>query len=213
MTLGGHFWPGLGHGATGTVIINPATGVLARYYHRYARFLASHGFDVLTYDYRGIGASRPDHLKRCGYRWRDWGELDFDAAIRFAREPRTTGPLIVVGHSVGGLLPGLAEAAPLIDRILTVGAQYAWWGDYAPHQRLSLLLKWHLAMPDATAFCGYFPAAGWAGWRICPPVSPMSGVFAAPTSRAQSSAWRTEGCPCADGGGDGADPCRRGLGR
>ncbi len=138
-------------------------GVPARYYHRYARFLASYGFDVLTYDYRGIGASRPDRLERCGYRWRDWGELDFDAAIRFARERRTSGPLIVVGHSVGGFLPGLAEAAPLIDRMLTVGAQYAWWGDYAPRQRLALFLKWHLAMPATTAFCGYFPGRrlGW----------------------------------------------------
>jgi predicted alpha/beta hydrolase len=55
--LGGHLWrmPG-GCGAAGTVIVNPATGVLARYYHRYARFLATHGFNVLTYDYRGMGA-------------------------------------------------------------------------------------------------------------------------------------------------------------
>lgn len=161
--LGGHLWRGLDGGVAGTVIINPATGVLARYYHRYARFLAGHGFDVLTYDYRGIGASRPEHLRRCAYRWRDWGELDFDAAIRFTQERHTAGPLLIVGHSVGGFLPGLAETAPLIDRMLTVGAQYAWWGDYAPRQRLGLFLKWHLAMPAATALCGYFPGRrlGW----------------------------------------------------
>jgi predicted alpha/beta hydrolase len=161
--LGGHLWRALNGNVAGTVIINPATGVLARYYHRYARFLASHGFDILTYDYRGIGASRPENLRRCGYRWRDWGELDFDAAVRFAQKRQTVGPLLVVGHSVGGFLPGLAETAPLIDRMLTVGAQYAWWGDYAPRQRLGLFLKWHLAMPAATAFCGYFPGRrlGW----------------------------------------------------
>lgn len=161
--LGGHLWRALDGGVAGTVIINPATGVLARYYHRYARFLVRHGFDVLTYDYRGIGASRPESLRRCGYRWRDWGELDFDAAVRFTQERQTAGPLLVVGHSVGGFLPGLAETAPLIDRMLTVGAQYAWWGDYAPRQRLSLFLKWHLAMPAATALYGYFPGRrlGW----------------------------------------------------
>jgi predicted alpha/beta hydrolase len=69
----------------------------------------------------------------------------------------------VVGHSIGGFLPGLAESAPLIDRMLTVGAQYAWWWDYAPRQRLGLFLKWHIAMPAATALCGYFPGRklGW----------------------------------------------------
>ncbi|MDE2516850.1 MAG: alpha/beta fold hydrolase [Rhodospirillales bacterium] len=161
--LGGHLWPGLDGGAAGTVIINPATGVPARYYHRYARFLARHGFDVITYDYRGVGASRPTSLRRCGYRWRDWGALDVDAVIRFTQKIPMAGPLLVVGHSVGGFLPGLAETAPLIDRMLTVGAQYAWWGDYAPRQRLRLFLKWHLAMPAVTAFCGYFPGRrlGW----------------------------------------------------
>ncbi|WP_229729352.1 alpha/beta hydrolase family protein [Agaricicola taiwanensis] len=145
------------------MIINPATGVLASYYHRYARFLAHHGFDVLTYDYRGIGLSRPERLRGCGYRWRDWGEQDFDAALRYMREHRPHAPLTVVGHSVGGFLPGLAGSAPLIDRMLTVGAQYAWWRDYAPHRRLALFLKWHVAMPAATACLGYFPGRrlGW----------------------------------------------------
>ncbi len=59
MPLAGHLWRASNGDPIGAVIVNPATGVLARYYHRYARFLAGHGFDVLTYDYRGIGLSRP----------------------------------------------------------------------------------------------------------------------------------------------------------
>jgi predicted alpha/beta hydrolase len=161
--LGGHLWPASGDGPAHAVVINNATGVLARYYHRYARFLAGHGFDVLTYDYRGIGQSRPDRLVRCGYRWRDWGERDFAAALRFMDERKRGGSLIVVGHSIGGFLPGLADNAPAIDRMLTVGAQYAWWGDYASGRRLRLFLKWHVAMPALTAACGYFPGRrlGW----------------------------------------------------
>lgn len=161
--LGGHWWPGSEGAGAGTIIVNPATGVLARYYHRYARFLAGQGFDVLTYDYRGIGASRPERLRGCGYRWRDWGERDFGAALRLAHERRPDGPLLVVGHSVGGFLPGLAENAGLIDRMLTVGAQHAWWPDYARNKRLSLFLKWHVAMPALTALHGYFPGRrlGW----------------------------------------------------
>jgi predicted alpha/beta hydrolase len=160
--LGGHLWRASGK-AVGSLIVNPATGVLARYYHRYARTLARHGFDVLTYDYRGIGLSRPKTLKGCGYRWRHWGERDFEAAVRFMRERNSDLPLMVVGHSIGGFLPGLAQNATAIDRMLTVGAQYAWWGDYAPDRRWSLVLKWHVAMPAITVACGYFPGRrlGW----------------------------------------------------
>lgn len=163
VVLGGHFWPGRRRGDAGAVVVNPATGVLARYYHRYARFLAGHGFDVLTFDYRGIGASRPASLRGCRYRWRDWGEKDVDAALGFMTRQARSGPLMVVGHSIGGFLPGMAENGRLIARMLTVGAQYAWWPDYAPRRRLPLLLKWHVAMPAATALYGYFPGRrlGW----------------------------------------------------
>ncbi|WP_148213067.1 alpha/beta fold hydrolase [Methylocella silvestris] len=163
VTLGGHLWTKAGPGGTGTVIINPATGVLARYYHSYAAFLAGHGFSVLTYDYRGIGQSRPARLRGCGYRWRDWGELDFDAALRFAKARDPDAPLFVVGHSVGGFLPGLSENAPAISRMLTVGAQYAYWRDYERSRRARLFLKWHVIMPAFTALWGYFPGKrlGW----------------------------------------------------
>src|ERR1700733_12310999 len=133
--LHGHFWPSGAGPGSGTVIVNPATGVRADYYHFYARFLAESGFDAITYDYRGIGASRPPRLKGSGIRWRDWGEYDFDAVVRWARKRDASHPLQVIGHSIGGFLPGFAAAAPEIDRMLTVGAQYAYYRDYAPAKR------------------------------------------------------------------------------
>ena len=161
--LGGHLWEGMGNGACGAVVINPATAVLARYYHPYARFLAGHGFTVLTYDYRGIGQSRPATLRGCHVRWADWGEQDFAAALYYLHAHAPDGPRLVAGHSIGGFLPGFARNAPLIDRMLTIGAQYAYWRDYAPARRLRLLFKWHIVMPLLTALCGYFPgkALGW----------------------------------------------------
>lgn len=163
VVLGGHLFRTTMPEPIGMAIVNPATGVLARYYHRYAGFLAEHGFDVLTYDYRGIGQSRPARLRGCGYRWRDWGERDFAAALQFVGGEKRGGRLVVVGHSIGGFLPGLADNAQGIDRMLTVGAQYAWWRDYVAIRRAGLFLKWHVAMPALTAVFGYFPGRrlGW----------------------------------------------------
>ncbi|MCL4065844.1 alpha/beta fold hydrolase [Pseudomonas sp. GX19020] len=160
--LQGHLWHPKAP-AEGLIILNAATGVPARWYHRYAAFLAQNGFRVLTWDYRGVGLSRPPRLRGCGYRWRDWGEKDFHAVLRFMQLSDEAVPLIVIGHSIGGFLPGLACNAGAIDAMLTVGAQYAWAGDYAPRHRLRLWLKWHLVMPVLTGLCGWFPgrALGW----------------------------------------------------
>ncbi len=162
VTIQGHVWASRSTPAA-SVIINPATGVLARYYHFYADFLRRSGFDVLTYDYRGIGLSRPRRLRDCGFSWRDWGVQDFDAALRFMDGRRPGLPIHVVGHSIGGYLPGLSPHAARIDRMLTVGAQYAYWRDYAAGHRARLFLKWHVVMPVLTAVFGYFPGKrlGW----------------------------------------------------
>jgi predicted alpha/beta hydrolase len=160
--LAGHLWTSAA-AERGTVIINPATGVLARYYHRYARFLAGHGFAAITYDYRGIGLSRPSRLRDSGIRWRDWGEQDFASVVGWARARDPHGLLAVVGHSIGGFLPGYAANGPAVDRMLTMGAQFAYWPDYAPRSRLAMLLRWHVLMPALTLATGYFPGRrlGW----------------------------------------------------
>lgn len=159
----GHWWPTAEASSSATVVINPATGVHARYYHRYAAYLAANGFSVLTYDYRGIGLSRPEILKGSTFTWRQWGERDFDAALRHALQEDETGRLLVVGHSIGGFLPGYSPAVGRISAMLSVGGQYGYWGDYLPARRLPLFLKWHVAMPAITLALGHFPGKrlGW----------------------------------------------------
>lgn len=161
--LAGDWWLPVAGEPVATAVINPATGVLARYYHHYARFLARNGFAVLTYDYRGIGQSRPADLRSVAYTWRQWGQQDFDAALRHALERDETGRVLVVGHSIGGFLPGYASMAHRISGLLSVGGQFGYWGDYRLSKRLPMAIKWHMAMPVITAAMGYFPGKrlGW----------------------------------------------------
>jgi predicted alpha/beta hydrolase len=123
------------------VLINPATSVRCRYYSRFAAFPHSHGFDVVTYDYRGIGESRPSRLRGFDAGWIDWGRLDFEAALQYAGETFPGQPIHVVAHSVGGFVIGLAASCHRVSRVFTMGAQYAYWRDcHQPAHRSQLMI-------------------------------------------------------------------------
>ena len=162
--LGGFTWrQALPDTQRPVVIINAATSVHCRHYSRFAAYLFANGFDVITYDYRGIGESRLGSIKGLNASWTDWGALDFEAMLRRAQREFSGQPIDVVGHSFGGCAAGLGESGQVIRRLVTVGAQFAYWRDYAPEQRWRMFGKWHLLMPLLTLLCGYFPGKrlGW----------------------------------------------------
>jgi predicted alpha/beta hydrolase len=162
--LGGFTWRHANQDSTcPVVIINAATSVRCRHYSRFADYLFANGFDVITYDYRGIGESRPESLKRLDASWSDWGALDFEAMLNRAQREFPDQPIDVVGHSFGGCAAGLGASGQVIRRLVTVGAQFAYWRDYAPAHRWRMFGKWHLVMPLLTMIYGYFPGKrlGW----------------------------------------------------
>src|SRR5687768_10537965 len=87
--------------ALGTVIVHGATAVPSGYYRRFAEFLAHHGLRVLTYDYRGIGRSRPEALRGFRASMSDWARLDADAAHRLVAERFPGEGVATIGHSFG----------------------------------------------------------------------------------------------------------------
>lgn len=141
----------------GTVVIASATAVKANYYHRYASFLAHNGFAAITFDYRGIGASRGGPLRGQHIRWYEWGVLDIDAALIWALAHDAGLPVHVVGHSFGGFGVSLAGHAAQLGRILTIGAQHAYWRDLRPRHQAAHWGRAALMLPLIAIF-GYFPA-------------------------------------------------------
>jgi predicted alpha/beta hydrolase len=142
----------------GVVVINAATAVKRRYYERFALYLAHHGFAVVTSDYRGIGESRPAHLRGFTARMRDWGELDQPAIIAHALAWQPNVPLAVIGHSVGGQIFGLLAEPQRVSRVLMVAAQHNYWRLWGPRERYVLWALWTLLMPTAAHLLGYFPS-------------------------------------------------------
>ncbi len=147
--------------AVGAVVIAGATGVRQRYYARFAAYLADHGFAVLTFDYRGIGESRPPTLDGFGGRMRDWGQLDLDAALAFAATRWPQVPRLAVGHSVGGQLLGMASHAQHLHRVVTISSQSGYWRHWPHVTKLGMAAVWFGVFPVVTGLFGRFP--GWLG--------------------------------------------------
>jgi predicted alpha/beta hydrolase len=145
-------------GGDALVLINSATAVLRDYYDAFARHLAGEGFTVLTYDYRGIGGSRPRSLRGFRARMRDWGQLDLAGVLEWIGGHLRPRRLLAVGHSVGGQLVGLAEGNWRVHALLTVAAQSAWWGLWPRPGRYRMILTWYL-IPVLSRLYGYLPGS------------------------------------------------------
>ena len=172
------------------VIINAATSVRCRHYSRFADYLFSHGFDLITYDYRGIGESRIGTLRGFKASWPDWGVPDLAAMLQRAQREFPGQPIDVVGHSFGGCAAGLGASGAVIRRLVTVGAQFAYWRDYEASGRWRMFGKWHVLMPLVTAVFGYFPGKR-LGWLEDTPAgvvrdwsTPTPGYETRPSGRA-----------------------------
>jgi predicted alpha/beta hydrolase len=139
-------------------VLHGGAGIAALRYGRFARFLAEWGVPVLTYDYRGIGLSRPRELRGFQASIEDWAELDSTCAIAWLRERFPNDAVLGISHSIGALMLGGALNAAEQARVVMVGAHTGYYGDYSALYRLPMALAWHAMMPAVTRFFGYFPA-------------------------------------------------------
>ena len=140
------------------VVLHCGAGIAAARYRHFARFLAEWGIPVLTYDYRGIGASRPAQLQGFEVTTSDWVEYDAAGAIAWVREHFPNDNLVGISHSIGALALAAAPNAAEQDCLIFVSPHTAYYGDYRPLYRLPMALFWHGVMPIVTRRVGYFPA-------------------------------------------------------
>lgn len=138
-------------------VVHCGAGIPASRYQRFAAFLAESGISTLTYDYRGIGRSRPASLKGFNATMADWSEYDCAAAIAWLRE-RAAAAIVGIAHSAGAWLVGGAHNAAEQAQLVLIGGHTGYWGDYAVRYRLPMTLLWHGFMPALTRIAGYFPA-------------------------------------------------------
>jgi predicted alpha/beta hydrolase len=157
--LGGRFYAGASHqDARRAIVVNCGAGIAAARYCNFARHLASAGFPVLLYDYRGIGWSRPANLRGLAAGVEDWSQFDSGGAIAWLRERCPDSELLGLAHSVGAMLFGGALNVEQLSGYVFVGPHTGYWGDYRRRYRWPMAALWHGVMPLLTMTMGYFPA-------------------------------------------------------
>ncbi|SEL52652.1 Predicted alpha/beta hydrolase [Roseateles sp. YR242] len=141
--------------ARGRLIVAGATAVPQGFYRRFAAFAAARGYETLTFDYRGLGGSRPAHLKGFRMDLLDWGRLDLAAAVAHMAQPDL--PLYIVGHSYGGHALGVLPNHDKVAGVYVFGTGAGWHGYMPLLERLRVQLMWNLVLPVLTWWKGYCP--------------------------------------------------------
>lgn len=109
------------------VLINSAVAVPRKIYTGFASYLAGRGNVVVTYDYRGIGGSKPASLIGFDASLSKWASHDVTAAVSYMRARWPTLRLNYVGHSFGAQALGLLPNNNHVSRALFVAGQAAYW--------------------------------------------------------------------------------------
>jgi predicted alpha/beta hydrolase len=145
------------------VLIAGALGVHQSFYTSFASWLARRGHLVMSFDVRGMGASRqPKYrhsLKGLDIDMLGWARLDFAAAVQHVALLNGGAQIAVVGHSLGMHHAAMTDAATqaCINRVVSVAAGSGYWKDWVPRARRAAPLMLHLAGPLLTPLLGYFP--------------------------------------------------------
>ncbi|WP_294283341.1 alpha/beta fold hydrolase [uncultured Chryseobacterium sp.] len=140
------------------LLINSATGVKQQLYFSFANYFAQKGFTVITYDYRGIGLSKPVRMKGFKASMRVWGSVDYKALTDYIKIHFGDYKKYVLGHSVGALILGMNKDSNIFDEFVFVGTQNAFIGNLKFRTKIEALLGFGIVQPLTTGLLGYFPA-------------------------------------------------------
>ncbi|MDR3613026.1 MAG: alpha/beta fold hydrolase [Candidatus Obscuribacterales bacterium] len=169
--------------AKGAILICCATAVNQKFYFSFARWLSEQGYNVLTFDYRGLGESLAESTaKDSPARKQEWGELDMTAAFSWLIDKHPDLPKHLIGHSAGGLLFGLMPNYGDIENVVSIGCSTGYAGNIRMPDRLGAWFFLKIYFPLTMKFLGYVPgkklglgedlpkgiARQWADWCTNP---------------------------------------------
>ncbi|WP_297513847.1 alpha/beta fold hydrolase [Flavobacterium sp.] len=139
----------------GVVQMNSGTGIPQKVYSNLAIYLTQSGYVTVTYDYRGIGNSKPKSLKGFEAKIEDWGILDMTSIFDWIINEFPNEKKIIIGHSIGGQLVGLMDNYHKIDKLILIASSTGYWKDMSSPYKLLMPPLWFLFIPLTTFIYGY----------------------------------------------------------
>ncbi len=140
-------------------MIAGAIGVPQRFYRKFAQYTRRCGYEVITFDYRGIALSAPRTLAGFRMDFLDWGRQDLAAVIDAAanRADALCVPVYVVAHSFGGHALGLAPNHARVRACVMFGTGAGWHGWMPLREKLKVLALWNVVGPALSHGKGFLP--------------------------------------------------------
>jgi predicted alpha/beta hydrolase len=167
LPLGATTFEPAGAGERKAIVIASATGVPRERYRPFARYLAQHGWSVVTFDYRGIGDSRTGRLSSLDHTMYEWGAKDIAGVISWIDQTWSPASIGAVTHSIGGQVLPFAPNHGRLGGMLAIGSQKGYWRLWRGFGSL-LCLTFFRAIPLVVRLRGYLPMR-FAGCEDLPP--------------------------------------------
>lgn len=145
-------------GSDKIMIIVSAAGVLQSFYRTIAEYFQKNSISIITFDYTGIGQSLSTSIENDNTTLASWGNRDLEAVINHAIKTFPNLKIILLGHSIGGQLIGLAPSSYIADKIILVAAQSGYWGFWKGVAKIQMWVNWHFLVPLLAKGFGYLPS-------------------------------------------------------
>ncbi len=139
----------------GNIILSSATGIKKEFYISFSNYLVKKGYNVLLYDYRGIGGSAPKNLKAAGPFMHEWGTKDMNAALDYMVNEKGLKDIIWLGHSVGAQLVGFLDNRQQVSKIIAVNAAFGYWKYFPFPMKWVVWCLWYFVAPLSVKVYGY----------------------------------------------------------
>jgi predicted alpha/beta hydrolase len=161
--LRGSLFEGTGDGPA--ILISSAAAVPDTIYRHFAGRLVELGASyVLTYDYRGVARSAVPRNWKARLNLKDWGVLDFPAALDELKRIAGPRPLVGIGHSYGGVALGLSNRASDFERYTMLASLSGYYRNTA--QPCAMYAKMNLLGVPLTIPFGKLPRWGGLGEAV-----------------------------------------------
>lgn len=139
------------------ILICPATGITKNFYHSFTEWLSEQGYNVLSFDFRGIGDSLHGRIKDSKASIVQWGQLDIPAAIETLLVKTGADKVIILGHSAGGQLLGIVPNYEKVAKVVAVSGSTGHVKGLKGRTKILAPLMFKAIFPLARYSIGYGP--------------------------------------------------------